>query len=492
MRAIIIAAGSSNKIVSITDKMPACMLPLVDKPFVQHLVEYLIVKGITNIDFVLSEFPEQLESLLGDGTRWGGKFSFHPVRDADQPWKAVRLLCRERDEPVLIADANYMVPNIGDGATLSAGKSILWMDSEKAIGDASDWSGWCVCGTDTLNSVSDTATRDDIYGHVLKAGGIPTQCARVLTVKSFDRLIEAQKLVLHGWQEELVITGLRKSADIVIGRGARVSPTAILNGPLYVGEFSEIGEGVTLEPGTVVARDCVIDFGCHVQDSIILPGTYVGKELDVVGCVVDHGVLYNAKLGTEIKIPDNFLLGRLTPGSPGSRPTTIGSQFIGILLLALLWPLLLVAIVFRATAQNGDALYRKRMVRLPASADKETWTYFDRFFVGKPSAMQSDKFTLFLHADLPGLLNLVCGDMHLVGAPGRSPEEIDELEPEWRELYLGSKVGLVTEVRVRCGLQPEIEEQHASDTFYAVNASKGYDMKLFGDFVRKQFGTDRS
>jgi len=492
MRAIIIAAGSNTKIVTITDKMPACMLPLVDKPFVQHLVEFLIVKGITSIDFVLSEFPEQLEALLGDGTRWGGKFSFHPVRDADQPWKAVRLLCSPSDEKVLIADANYLPPVPAEAIASPGDKPILWMDGGMSIGTASDWSGWATCSSASLSAIADSSTRDDVFNHLLTVGGIPTPCAKVLTVSSFDRLIEAQKFVIEGWQEELVITGSRKNADIVIGRGARVHQSASLTGPLYVGEFSEVGAGVELEPGTVIARDCVIDTGCHIKDSIILPGTYVGKELDIVGCLADHGVLYNARLSTEIKIPDNFLLGRITPGSASSRPATFASQVGAFVLLLLLWPLLVISIVFRATAGNGDALYRKRMVQLPTGADKDSWKYFDRFYVGNPTDMLNDNFAQFLRADLPGLINVLRGDMYFVGAPGRTMDEIDELEPEWRELYLGSKVGLVTEVRVRCGFQPEIEEQHASDTFYAVNASQGYDMKLLGDFVRKQFRTDRS
>jgi len=465
------------------------MLPLVDKPFVQHLVEYLIVKGITTIDFVLSRYPEQLEELLGDGSRWGAKFSFHPVRDAAQPMKAVRLISLASDEPVLLADADFLPPIAGDVVTAADTPSILWMDG----GDSpSCWTGWAVCAAKTLRSLSDASTRSDAFNHLYECGAKRTAAGTVLSVSTFDRLIAAQISVLEGWQDELVVTGSRRTGGIVTGRGARIHPSAEMKGPLYIGEFSEIGEGTKLEPGTIIGRDCVIDTGCRVRESIVLPGTYVGKELDLVKCLADHGVLYNARLGTEVKIADDFLLGRLTPGDTLNASSMIGSRIAAGLILLLLWPLLLLTMLFRATGGRKDAIFRKRMVRLPAKGDPETWGYFDRLYIGDPADPVFSKFGQFLRIDMPGLINVLRGEMHLVGSPSRTKEEIENLDSEWRELYLSSKVGLVTEARVRCGYAPEQDEQHASDTFYAVNASRGYDMKLLGDFVRNQFRPHRS
>jgi len=490
MRAIIIAAGSGAGIVAMTDKIPACMLPLVDKPFLQHVVEYLIVKGITQIDFVLSQLPEQVEGLLGDGTRWGAKFSFHPVRDANQPWKAVRLLTRSFKEAVLIADADFLPPVLIDPVQEFGDRPVVWMDGESHTDDGGFWTGWAACLPDLLTNLSDSATRLEAFEHFKAAGATGVGSGNVLSVTSFERLISAQVSVLVGWQDSLVVTGSRKTEGVVIGRGARIHPSAVISGPAYIGEFSEISKGVELARGSIVCRDCVVDSGCTVRESIIMPGTYVGKDLDVVGCLADHGVLYNARLGTEIKIADDFLIGRITPGDSPHGVNTIGSQLSAAVLLLFLWPLLVIAIVFRATAGEGDALFRQTVVRLPAGGDSQTWTFFDRLYIGGPAFPVRGKLAQFLREDLPGLINVLRGDMHLVGSPARSREEVEELEPGWRELYLTSKVGLVTEVRVRCGADPEKDEQHASDTFYAVNASRHYDFKLLGDFVRKQFSVD--
>ena len=71
MRAIVIATGEAPDMTGLSERYPAPMLPLVDRPFIQHVVEILVDQGVTVFDFVLSHQPEKIEEVLGDGTRWG-------------------------------------------------------------------------------------------------------------------------------------------------------------------------------------------------------------------------------------------------------------------------------------------------------------------------------------------------------------------------------------------------------------------------------------
>ena len=69
--AVLLAAEARPRERGLGDRLPAALLPLVDRPFIQHVVEHLVDCGITEIHVVLSHLPEKVEALLGDGQRWG-------------------------------------------------------------------------------------------------------------------------------------------------------------------------------------------------------------------------------------------------------------------------------------------------------------------------------------------------------------------------------------------------------------------------------------
>ena len=71
MRAVLFCTGDWPALAPLNDRLPGPLLPLLDRPFLQHVVEYLISRGVKRFDIVLSHLPEKVEEALGDGKRWG-------------------------------------------------------------------------------------------------------------------------------------------------------------------------------------------------------------------------------------------------------------------------------------------------------------------------------------------------------------------------------------------------------------------------------------
>ena len=82
MRAILVATGEAPDLAAFRAHWPAPMLPLADRPWIQHVVESLASRGFTEFDVILSHFPGQVRALLGDGGRWGITTRCHLARDA--------------------------------------------------------------------------------------------------------------------------------------------------------------------------------------------------------------------------------------------------------------------------------------------------------------------------------------------------------------------------------------------------------------------------
>ncbi len=98
---------------------------------------------------------------------------------------------------------------------------------------------------------------------------------------------------------------------IVIGKGVKLSPGAVLEGPLRIGDDSEVRPGAYLRGGVWVGAGCVVGTNTEVKRAILLDGAkaphlnYVGDS--VLGAHVNLGagtILSNFRHdGSEIEVP---------------------------------------------------------------------------------------------------------------------------------------------------------------------------------------------
>ena len=112
LRAILTATAFDGPRAASGETNPLPLVPILDRPFVQHVVEHLIRCEIRTVDIILSHDPDKFESLLGDGHRWGAVFRYHLARDPGSVYRIVRRLAeREAAEgkgPILLGDASVL------------------------------------------------------------------------------------------------------------------------------------------------------------------------------------------------------------------------------------------------------------------------------------------------------------------------------------------------------------------------------------------------
>lgn len=510
MRAVIIAAGEAPGIKPLDEHYPAPLLPLIDRPFIQHVVEFYAAQGVTRIDFVLSRFPEKIEHHLEDGTRWGTKFSFHLARDPSSPYRILRALDWSGGEgPILFghADRLPLVP-LREALALPA-RPVLFTSRDSGDGlrpappppegAPGEWTGWALVLPEHLAALPAGADEAGLYDYLLKSavGGSPClEVAQPLGVRTFEELFAAHRTFLGKKTPGLQTAGREADPGVWLARNVRLHPTVRFFPPVYVGENCDVGPGVRLGPDAVLGKDCVLDGHCTVTHSVVFPGSYVGEGLELADVLVDKNRLISLRLGGAVDVSDNFLLGSIAERHLSRWFGRTLARVAALAALLLASPLLLAVALCLKLFRRGPLLCRKDAVRLPAAAGEDAWRTFPVWSFspipgGGAGAWGRGLCSLrgLVLRFLPALFSVVRGELSFVGLPPRTPDEVKQLPNDWMTLYLRSKAGIVTEASVRPAANLTDDDLYAADAVYAACAGWTYDLKLLARyFARSLFG----
>ena len=473
MRAVIIATGHASPKAQFSPRHTPPLLPLLDRPFLQHVIEYIAGMGILSFDIILSNEPEKYEAMLGDGRRWGCNFTIRLARDAARPYAMLKAaLAQQVDGCLLLADAR-MLPAIDPDMLQSAGTTLICAPGQGA------WTGWAIAGAQDLASVD--ADAGDLERHLENCGAFRVSATGLLSVCSYGDLIQSQQTVLAGVFAGLLHGGQKAAEGVWLSRNVSLNPTARIIPPVYIGANCRIGAGVSLGPNAVIGSGCILDSHCTIADSIVLPGSYVGEMLELKDCIVDRNLLVNTRVGAAVSVSDDFILGSVCNGNFGSFLARAVSRIAGVLLLALLWPVLCVTMLWLKLFRKGPVCFSRDAVMLPAGEDPLQWKTFRFLNFDEQSYAQGRLPRLrhfFLHF-LPELLQVACGAMCIVGVVPRCPESLRRLPRDWQGLYCAAKPGIITEAMVVYGPEPTLDELYSAEAFYAVSSGLRHDGKLF-------------
>jgi len=71
MRAVILAGGKGTRLKPYTITLPKPLVPVVDKPILELIINNLEKQGITELDVCVNHMGHLIESYFGDGTAYG-------------------------------------------------------------------------------------------------------------------------------------------------------------------------------------------------------------------------------------------------------------------------------------------------------------------------------------------------------------------------------------------------------------------------------------
>ncbi|MFA6916030.1 MAG: hypothetical protein WC222_06515 [Parachlamydiales bacterium] len=458
---ILIATGEAE---NLDHNNPSPLWRVGDKPIIVHILEVLSKANIKNFEIILHHYPEAIEKIVRNGSRWGVNIKYHLVKSRNHPYRTLTPIFFNTPSKIyMLGQADFLPVFPHDFLHYEETSPFLLFEKDNS------WSGWGIFPTDLLQGISHEIPRYDLHLHIgdkfrkeTIEACLSTRSAPEVLNSNISILSHAQSLV------SLPSTAYSPEDDIWISHGAIIHPTAKLISPLFIGEQCKINKNTTIGPNAIIERWSLVDKNSTIENALICRRSYVGESLTIQDSIVEKNILINIHYGTPVTIREGFILSEITPPSLLHYFLHYLGRLVALLLFILISPFYFLlwmtygfqdhSFVFLPSVEGITKIFN--------------WPYFN---------IPAHYIFAFMRKS-PGLIPLIRGELHWIGVSAKTRDEIENLPYYWKKLYCQSKVGFITladlDYNLDYNFDDLIDERYASDIFYAANSSISFDAKV--------------
>lgn len=482
MQGILIALDAPRSAPQPFEDVPAPMVPLVDRPCIQHAIERMVDAGIKTIHVIVGARPRPVAEFLGDGQRWGCTIRTHLASDPTQPYQVIsRILDLDDPGPTLLGHTARL-----PGGTLLRSKGGRMNPVYVVAGRAgvASWSGWAwIEWSDIGHLRSSAGGFAELAAHFEGCKERQLLLDRGLNCHNPAGLLAAHARVLGGEGPALIHAGREREPGVWRSSGVRVHPSATLLPPVFLGADVFVGAHARLGPNATVGMGCILDDGVIIRDSVVWAGSYVGPGLTLDKAFLRGSELHHIVSGSTLSFAGQGLFEDTAhrPLDSRGRPGAV-ERVVAALLLGLSLPFF-VAMGIWMRLIHGDPVIHKRQVRASQPQPQPQREYFTQISFAAWEVQLSGLAHLLLRV-LPGLIHVVQGSISLIGVEPRTPRGRRSLSAASLEALGPAKVGLIYE-RVACGSCGGDEVEHlVSDLHYLAQPPRVRDRGVLHRYVR--------
>lgn len=267
---------------------------------------------------------------------------------------------------------------------------------------------------------------------VLKLETLPSMPTQPLW-ESTEGLYDVMRRLFRHAETGTSLTMRRMASDVFVSTRARISSTAVIEGPAWIGPQVIVGENAHILPGSIIEKAAYIDRDATVRGSWVGPKTYVGAMTEISHSFAWGDGLENWRLASFIEITDDFLLASLRHQRFGSARAGWFTRLSALLLMLATAPLALLCMAWCKLSKGGSVLMRTQVILPPPSRQ-------GRHTLSTGTHALNGIRGLF--GRWPELWLVWRGKMHLVGNRPLTPVQAERLGDEFEQLWLASPAGV--------------------------------------------------
>lgn len=311
MKAIILVGGQGTRMRPLTHTTPKAMLPVLNRPFLEHTFRYLLAAGISRVILATCYLPTAIQEYFGDGRRYRLRIRYMVEDPPLGTGGAVKNAARYLDETFVVLN--------GDVFTDLDLKAMLAFHREReavatmALVAVDDPSPFGVVVTDAEGRVArfvEKPPRESAPSRNINAGIYilepqvlealpPTGTPSMLEQELFPLLVNRHSdFYGYPFSGFWLDTGtpqnyLRLHQHLLLSSdGGTVSSSASIHRSALISGPVEIGASTVVESGARLMGPTSLGPGCHIEEGAVVDGSVLWERVHVKrGAVVQDSVL---------------------------------------------------------------------------------------------------------------------------------------------------------------------------------------------------------
>ncbi len=321
-----LAAGHGTRLRPLTYQIPKPLLPIINRPVLEHSILNLKEQGFVNFIFNLHTHADKIKKHFGTGKNFGVNIKYSLEKtlmgnagglkkverffrgtgtfvvisgdgftDIDLR-KAVRFHQKKKSMATMVLKNVDSIFPFGITLTTASGKIKNFME-KPSISDfvnATVNTGIYIFEQEVFKFIPENKFFDfgrDLWPRLLKAGlpiyGYATD-AYWCDVGDLSAYRKTIMDVLDG-KVRVKMPGRKLKNSVWIGENVKIGKKVQFTPPCLIGDNSEIGSGAAIGPCVTVGRNSWLGKKVKVKNSVIWDNVLIDSSVKINNCIVGHG-----------------------------------------------------------------------------------------------------------------------------------------------------------------------------------------------------------
>lgn len=340
MKAVILVGGLGTRLRPLTCNTPKPMIPIVNKPFIEHMLENLRDQGIGEVILAVQYLADHFRAALGDGARLGLKLHIVEEPEARGTAGAVKNVEHLLDGTTYVFNGDVLT-DLDLRAMLDAHRargSILSI----ALTPVENPSAYGLVETDGAGRIRrfvEKPSPDEVTTNMINAGTyiiepevlqlVPPDQFYMFERGLFPALLQTDK-PMYGYPSDAYWIDIGTpqayfdvNHDVLIGRvrhqfhgtqlaervwlegDASIDPTAQIVGSVVLGPGVQIGPRARIVGPTVIGANCVIEQDAVIEQAVLWEENHIADGALLRNCIVGRG----NRIGANTHIAEASIVG---------------------------------------------------------------------------------------------------------------------------------------------------------------------------------------
>jgi mannose-1-phosphate guanylyltransferase/phosphomannomutase len=281
VKAVIMAGGEGSRLRPLTSNQQKAMLPLANRPMMEHIVRLLKQHGFDELVVTVAFLANSVRTYFGDGSDFGVRMVYATEETPLGTAGSVRNAMDELDEPFLVIAGDVITDiDLGEIVRFHEQRGALATIGLQAREDPLEFGIVITREDGTIERFLEKPTWGQVFSDTINTG------IYVLEPEIFDHiepdrsvdfsndvfpvlLAEGKPMygyVMEGYWEDVGTTDayVRAHRDVLDRKVALELPGTEIKPGVWAGEGTEISERAQLDAPCIVGDHCRVAAGAHV------------------------------------------------------------------------------------------------------------------------------------------------------------------------------------------------------------------------------------